>query len=103
MKKTPTVVGLMQAVGLALYITLFATIATYAGNSNLGINIQPPLAIIVFLMAFIISASICFSIAFVYPIKLFFEDKKREAVQTILWMIGWLLVLFVIVAVVALV
>jgi hypothetical protein len=94
MKKTPLVVGLFQALGLILYISLFATIV----NSFSGTNVElgPFISIMIFLTTFVISASICSSIALGYPIILFFKGEHTRAIKTFLATIGWLVAFLII-------
>jgi len=75
----PFKIGLFQALGLTLYVSLFASVVRTLGETN--INPDPIFVIIAFLLAFIISATICTSIALVYPLDLFFSDRKKEALQ----------------------
>lgn len=86
----------MQAVGLTTYITLFATTANFVRQwfDTNGIKPPPVLGISMFLLAFVTSAFICVSIAFIYPGFLFFENKKSEAVKVILWTLVWLIIFF---------
>ncbi|MEY4731616.1 MAG: hypothetical protein RL681_562 [Candidatus Parcubacteria bacterium] len=92
MKHTPQTIGALQAIGLVLYIMLFATgvqtVSSYFPDKELG----PQLGITLFLLLFVTSALICSSIALGYPIKLFFvESKRSEAMHVVGWTIGWLL------------
>ena len=49
---------------------------------------------IFFLLAFVTSALICSTIAFGYPARLFFQDKKEMALRIIFWNIVWLIAAF---------
>lgn len=49
---------------------------------------------VMFLVLFIVSGLICASIVFYQPYKLFFADKKKEAVDLVLSTTAWLLVFF---------
>jgi cell shape-determining protein MreD len=100
MKHSPLTVGLLQALGLIAYVSLFTVVVQSLGNAPHFEN--SIFAMVVFLLAFIISASICGSIALMYPLILFFENKKKQAVQTIFWTVGWLIVAFCIIASIAL-
>lgn len=96
-KMSPKTIGLLQAFGLALYVTIFA----FAVQSfqmwlkGFGVQINPALSIIMFLLAFIISALACSAIAFGYPITLFFDSKKQEAMRVVLWTGIWLIFFFI--------
>lgn len=100
MKYSPRSIGSLQALGIALYVGLFASVITLTENSEWLHGFEPPMPFgpILFLLAFIISASICGGAMFGYPLCLFLHEKKREAVHTVLWSIGWLIVIFVLVA-----
>jgi hypothetical protein len=94
MKFSAKFAGFLQASALALYISLFAIVAQrvqlWAQANN--VVLEPATGITLFLLAFIVSALICGSLAFGYPIFLFFSNKKGAAVKTVLWNIAWLLV-----------
>ena len=96
MKFSPRILGLFQAAGLTLYVSIFAITGHLIEQwlKAEGIQLQPPLAIIIFLLAFIISAIVSASIVFAYPIFLFFGNEKDEAVRVVLWSLGWLIVSF---------
>lgn len=99
MKYPSRTVGLFQAAGIALYIGAFAftvsSIETIFGNHPLP---HPAFGIAIFLMAFVISATLCSSMMFAYPATLFFGGKKEEAVKAILWSLGWLALFFAVTA-----
>src|SRR4051812_9391731 len=90
----PWKTGLWQALGLAIYVSLFASIVQYFGGTNLITS--PFESVITFLLAFLISAATCISIALIVPFKLFFEGKKKESLYVILWNIAWLAIFFII-------
>jgi hypothetical protein len=91
-KYAPGIIGLFQAVGLTLYISFFAFSVSHIEKLNIEPN--PLVSIITFLLAFIISASICASIGLIYAVVLFFNNQKVQAFQVILWTIGWLILFF---------
>jgi len=92
MKHSPQTIGALQAIGLVLYIMLFATTVQTLGGLAPDKQLNPAFGISIFLLAFVTSTLICSSIALGYPIKLFFTDNKRnEAVQVVAWTIGWLI------------
>lgn len=100
MKFPPHKAGFLQAAGLALYVALFAT-AVWSLPRFVGIQnaeLHQVVAMSLFLLTFVTSASICGSIMFGYPTRLFLDNKKKEAVHTVLWSILWLVVILATVA-----
>lgn len=100
MNFSPKTTGLFQAAGLTLYVVIFVLSAWNIGQwfETSGIKTHPALNMTVVLMAFVTSATICGTIMFTAPVLRFLDDKKNEAVQIVLWTIGWLIIFFVIVA-----
>jgi len=94
MKYPPKTIGLFQAAGLTVYVSFFAIIAFSFQQWFVVHDTEPGpmLAITLFLLAFLISALICGSIVFTYPIILFLGEKKTEAVKTVFWSLGWLFI-----------
>ncbi len=92
MKFSPKIIGLMEATGVTLYISFFAVMARWIQQWLMVYRVQPPptLAIILFLLAFILSALICGLIVFAYPVFLFFEGRKVDSLKIIGWGITWL-------------
>ena len=97
MKFPPRTTGLLQAAGLTLYVSLFAMAAREFQQwvAAQAVKPEPILGIILFLLAFIISAIICSAIIFAYPLFLFFGNKKDDAVKIILWSVCGLILFFV--------
>lgn len=94
MKHKPEFVGALQAAGLVAYVALIASAIHALGNGVPERVVPPVVAASFFLTLFVTSALICGAIAFGYPITLFFmKDKKREAVETVGWTIGYLAIL----------
>jgi len=94
MKFSAKFAGFLQASALALYVGLFAIVVQRAqlwAQAN-KVMLGPATGITLFLLAFVVSALICGSLAFGYPAFLFFSNKKGAAVRTVLWNIAWLLV-----------
>ncbi len=91
---SPKTTGFFQALGITVYISFFA-LAVHAVQQK-AVTPHPILGVIIFLLTFIISAIICGSIAFAYPISLFFENRKLDAIYTILWSVSWLIIFFLI-------
>lgn len=100
MNLTPKTLGAIQAVCLALYVSFFGIAVRQIGQWLTAHNLQPhPIfGIIIFLLAFVISAAICGAIVFGHSVLLFFANKKGEAVAIFLWTLAWLVVLFIIFA-----
>ena len=87
--------GLIQALGVTLYCSLIGLLF-WKGNEIFGNtpNYAGPVA---FLILFIVSALICAAIVFSHPYKLFFEDKKKDAADLVLYTTGWLFFFFIII------
>ena len=101
MKYTPLKIGLLQAVALSLYIGFFAVSVFKMQNwiYTTGVTAHPIVGILIFLFAFVISALISGSIIFAYPVTLFFDGHKREALGIVFWSAVWLIIIFAIVSV----
>ena len=96
MRHTPRTVGFLQAVGVACYVSFFAVAVRTIGQWSEVHKIQPApvFGIILFLLAFIISGTICVSLMFGYPGYLFLKNDKSNAVKTVFWSLAWLVALF---------
>lgn len=86
--------GLVQALGITLYCS-FVGLFFWKGNEVFGKtpNFAGPVA---FLILFIVSALICAAIVFYQPYRLFFENKKKEAIDLVVATTGWLFSFFLI-------
>lgn len=93
MKYTIKKVALFQAVGLMTYIFLIAIFINFV-PTKFDNSVSPLLGISLFLSLFVISALISGSIILGYPLVLFFDGKKREAISIVIWSAIWLVVLF---------
>jgi hypothetical protein len=95
MKNSPRIVGFVQAAGLACYVVLFVTLIQQAQNWPLfhGFRPTPTISMILFLLAFVISALVCSSLILGYPLWLFSSGKQHEAMKTVLWSLLWLIVI----------
>ncbi len=98
MRFSPRTIGMVQAAGVTLYVSLFATSIQNIQRWLIEHHIQqhPILNIILFLLVFIISALICGSIIFTKSLLLFFDGKKVEALQIVFWNLVWLIIFFLI-------
>ena len=96
----------MQALGLVAYVSVFAfTVHAVIPWLNARFGGHPDnsaLPMIIFLLTFVTSALICSTIAFGYPFSRFMQGAREAAIQTVLWMILWLVVIgLVMIAVIA--
>lgn len=98
MNSSPKFIGFIQATCVSTYVFLFVSAAQnfikWAETNK--IEPHPILGAMLFLLAFIVSALISSSLVLAYPIWLFFADKKREALKTILWSAIWLAIILII-------
>lgn len=101
MAYSPRRIGLLQAAGLAGYISVFAASAFRIQAWTHAHNIAPhPIAgIMLFLLAFVISALICASLILAYPLTLFFDGRKSDALKIILWSGIWLIAIFLLIGI----
>ena len=92
MRLSPLKISFLQALGLFLYILIFVFSVRFAQNlpepedSVLGIGI--------FLMAFVISALACGSMALGYPAFLLLSGRGKEALKIVLGTLAWLVIFF---------
>lgn len=86
--------GFLQALGVGIYILL---IGLFISNANavfpkIGNFFGP----VLFLLLFSTSALICGLLVFYKPYRLFFDGKKKEAVEVVVstaaWLFGFLLI-----------
>lgn len=101
MKYTSKKIGFFQATGLLVYIFLIAEFFRLAPILFGGTIFVAFVSIILFLLLFVISALISGALILGYPVVLFFEGKKIEAIKTILWSLVWLFILFIIIGIIA--
>ncbi|HTY39875.1 MAG TPA: hypothetical protein VMC43_02190 [Candidatus Paceibacterota bacterium] len=91
MKQDPKFVALLQAIGLTFYVlgvaSLFSNLAGFAPRTAP----DPVLAASFFLLLFVLSALISGAILLAYPITLFFNGHRKQALAVVGWSIGWLL------------
>lgn len=84
--------GFLQAGQLTVYIVIFAFGARTVSEVTRLSSPDPVLAITMFLLAFIISALVSTYLILWHPAILFFEGKRKEAMEIILWSSFWLTV-----------
>ena len=105
MKNSPKYLGLVQALGHIAYVGLFAFLVHTLSpilEARFG-EPTPALGMAFILLLLVTSALTCASIAFGYPVYLFFQDKKEISVQIVLWNIGWLIAVVILGLAIALV
>ena len=81
--KKGLVLGVIQAVGITLYCSLVGLVM-WRGNEIFGKQ-DTYITPVVVLVMLSVSALICGLIVFYKPYKLFFEDKKEEAINAVLF------------------
>ncbi|OGC93180.1 MAG: hypothetical protein A2142_09275 [candidate division Zixibacteria bacterium RBG_16_48_11] len=95
-KFSPKTIAFLQASGLTGYIGLFAVFALRMQSWGRAIEASeashPFWAIILFLIAFVISALVSATLILGYPIHLFFDGRKSEALKIVFWSAAWLVV-----------
>lgn len=86
-------IGFLDTLGASLYILLVATFMNYAGKhfpKEDGI-----LAPVTFLTVFMLSALVTSSLILGYPIWLYFEKRKREALFAFVSVVSWLFIFLI--------
>ena len=96
MKYTPKIIGLLQAIGLLLYVTIVAVIMRDGPFWFRYENINLTFGVMAFLLFFVLSALISASLILGYPLILLLDGKKKDAIQTVLWSVGWIVIFFII-------
>ena len=98
MNRSNKIIALYQALGLILYVSLFAfSVSKLQQWAWLqALPPAPALNITIFLLVFIISAVVCSSIMFAYPAMLFFGNRKDEAIKIVLWSLAWIILFLII-------
>ena len=84
--------GLLQALGVVAYCTLIG-LFIWSGGGLFGL--MAPLAPILMLILFSFSVLVCGLLVFYHPYQLFFDGKKKEAADLVLYTTGWLAAFFV--------
>lgn len=93
MKCSPLKAGFAQAIGLLFYINLVAWFFERAPRF-FGSGAPPVLAASLFLLFFVISALISSSLILGYPLLLFLENRKKEALAVAGWSLFFMVALF---------
>jgi hypothetical protein len=89
---SPSALGFLQAVGVTLYCA-FVGVILWKGNEIFG-KADRYIGPVAFLLLFIASAMICALIVFYRPYQLFFDGKKKEALETVVHTAAWLFIAF---------
>jgi len=74
--------GLIQAIGLVVYITLIATLIYYS-NQIFG-RVNEFVGPLLFLTLFVVSAMVCSLLMFYEPYQLFAKNKPKEALELVI-------------------
>jgi hypothetical protein len=80
---SPLAVGLVQALGVVLYVGLFAVLVGSLESKH--ISVPPFIGIAFFLIAFVFSAIVCGGLILAYPTVLALRGKVRRALKIIGW------------------
>jgi len=80
-KMAPAVVGFYQAVGAALYVSLVATLISYLGGD--GKDPDGLLGMMLPLLLLVLSAAICGTLIFGYPVYLTMSNKVKDALAVL--------------------
>lgn len=94
-KASTRLLGFLQALEVTAYC---AGVGFFMWNDEkIFQNFHYFLGPVMLLLLFSVSALICGLIVFYRPYKLFFEDRKKEAVELVLYTTLWLFIFFLIV------
>jgi len=91
--------ALLQSLGITFYCGLVGLLF-WRGNEIFG-KVPSYLGPVAFLVLFIVSGLVCGLIVFYRPYKLFFNDKKREAINLVVYTTAWLCLFFLVLLVTA--
>lgn len=92
MKFSPSLLGFTQALGVTVYCS-FVGVIFWKGNEIFG-KVDRYVGPVTFLLLFIASAMICALMVFYKPYLLFFDGKKKEALETVVNTAAWLFIAF---------
>lgn len=94
MKKSLVSLSFFLALGEGAYISLVALIMR---NANKIFGQQPTiLALVAFLLLFVLSAAVSGALILGKPILLYFENKKKEALELFCLILSWLFIFLVV-------
>lgn len=99
-KISTKIFGFYQALGVSIYCGLVGLLF-WKGNAIFGNapNYLGPVAVLLLLS---VSVLICALMVFYKPYKLFFEDKKKDAIDLVLTTTAWLFGFFILFLILAL-
>ena len=83
--------GLLQALGVVAYCALVGLFIWSGWLFGLTVPLGPALMLILLS----VSVLVCGLLVFYHPYQLFFDDKKKEAADLVLYTTGWLAAFFV--------
>jgi hypothetical protein len=92
-KYSSGILGFLQALGVTVYC-LFVGVIFWKGNEIFGKN-DRYIGPVTFLLLFISSAMICALLVLYKPYLLFFDGKKKEAIETVVNTAIWLFITFI--------
>ncbi len=98
-KKRILILGLIQALGTALYVTLVAFVLNnlpFSEDPDPQTSLQTIMQILVVLLLFIASASITGCLVFGYPVILALRQRVKEAVFLVAATVSWIVLLMLI-------
>jgi magnesium-transporting ATPase (P-type) len=98
-KKRILILGLIQALGTALYVTLVAFVLNnlpFSEDADPQTSLQTIMQILVVLLLFIASASITGCLVFGYPVILALRQRVKEAVFLVAATVSWIVLLMLI-------
>lgn len=85
-------IGFLQALGVVLYCFLVGVV--FSQGPRISPKVNSYFGPVVLLLLFSVSALICGLLVFYRPYRLFFADKKKAAVDVVVFTALWLLVFF---------
>lgn len=86
--QSPLILGALDAAALFAYVAFVAWVLFVVGDRvGVGPVFLQPVALLLML---VISAAICAVLMFGMPLYLFIKDRRREAVQVLVYTIAWL-------------
>ncbi len=80
---SPLAVGLVQALGVVLYIGFFAILVS--ALTTRGATVPQFIGVAFFLIAFVFSAMVCGGLVLAYPAVLALRGKVRRALKIVGW------------------
>lgn len=97
-KNKPVLAALIHAVVTLVYIVLVAWLMSN-GDKLFGAG-SGLLSGVAVLLLFVLSAAIVGLLVLGWPVKLYLDGDKKEAVKFLFWTLGWLVIIVIVVFVV---